>query len=195
MDKAEFLVKMTEVAGLLGMRVEIPGHGYPALYLVGEGERSGKLYARIYEYRHSGKMEISGEYPRFDGQSCSPRDIRPVGISLTKSAEQVAHDIQRRVLPTYRENLAVAWERHDAWTASRERRVKMMMHIACEVDSEVSDRGTIFPPSPWSDHIYNIESYGDDKVQMELTAPEDLAIKILGVIKAHVTGGPNPKEG
>ncbi len=186
MNKEDFTAKMTEVAGLLGMKVADPGHSYLALYLTEEEERSGKLWVRAFSFGASGgKMQVSGEYPRFDGQSCSPKDECPVGISLTKSAKLIAHDIERRVLPTYQENLKVAWERFDAWAASRERREQMMQRIARGVESNVSDRGIIFPSLPWSDFIYKIEPYGNDKVKLEITAPEDLAIKILGVVKAH----------
>ena len=206
MDKAEFTAKMTEVAGVLGMKVEEEDLGYysPALHLIREGERSEKLFARTYS-SGDGKMQVSGVYPRFDGQSCSPvRDMHPVGISLTKTAAQIAHDIERRVLPTYRENLKIAWERFDAWTANREHREKMMQRIAQAVGTrihpvniaghEVRSSGTIFPPAPWSDYVYKIEPHGDDKVVMEIWAPEELAIKILGVVRAHAEAGKQSKE-
>jgi len=196
MDKPEFAAKMTEVAGLLGMTVADPGHSYPALYLVGEGERGGKLYARN-RVSDGDKLMVTGEYPRFDGQSCSPKDERPVGISLTKTPARIAFDIARRMLPTYRENLKVAWERFDFWTARREHREQMMQRIACEVEADyLSDvgRGCIFPPAPWHDFIYKIEPYGDNRVKMEIEAPEELAIKILRVVKAHAEAVQQSKE-
>ncbi|MCJ7663061.1 MAG: hypothetical protein MUO24_02335 [Desulfobacterales bacterium] len=196
MDKPEFHAKITEVAELLGMKVEDPGSNYLVLILVGKGERGGRFYARSWSNDRD-KLMVSGEYPRFDGQSCSPKDERPVGISLAKTAAQIAHDIERRVLPTYRANLAIAWERFDAWTASRERREQMMQRIADEVGANYllgDGRGCIFPPPPWREFIYKIEPRGDDQVTMEIEAPAELAIRILRVVKTHARVVQQSKE-
>ncbi len=61
-----------------------------------------------------GKLHISGTYPDKVQHDTAQRVGHPssINVTITKSAEQIAKDITRRLLPEYREMLAKALKQH-----------------------------------------------------------------------------------
>jgi len=66
----------------------------------------------------AGMLHVSGSWPRgTNGQSYQPyksngdRQKYSINVGLAKTPEQMAREIERRLLPAYRTALAEAWER------------------------------------------------------------------------------------
>lgn len=102
----DFTQLAQEIADALGWTVEPTDEPKPYITLRGRGNE--ELYLRL----DSGRVRISGEYPRLYDQYRVVQWCLPYGehgpsitCAMDRGAEAIADDIQRRLLPEYRELL------------------------------------------------------------------------------------------
>ncbi|MFD2422671.1 hypothetical protein [Amycolatopsis pigmentata] len=104
-----------------GWTVGTSPRGSDGAYLNGpDGERV-HVVLNGYRTQHKGRLWISASYEEF--RKISTRWAPEHGITVTpaKTGDQIAQDIQRRLLPGYRETLAELREQLARWEASEAR--------------------------------------------------------------------------
>lgn len=134
----------------------------------------------------SGKFAIRGAYPPGSNEWINVANMPSIGVSAHRSAEDIAADIRRRLLPNYWEPFAKVKDARDAHDVSRQR---------CEANA--ARLSMILPGSrlhPYANHGAMIYVYGAGlsatvrvqaaNSQLTLTGiPTDLAADILALIR------------
>jgi len=135
------------------------------------------------------RLVVRGEFPEgATGSVYKPAKYTEITCDENKSPEQIARDIERRLMPEYRESLKVLLERIDneeKYITKRSALIeKIARHLALEVrDDDRRDRTRY--PSVWIRYgqaVRDIVAYSDEKVRFEVEADADLAIQILTLI-------------
>ena len=185
MEKVEFNEKMKEVAELLGMTWEDREESWDNRGVFSNPNDLDKKLALSNDgYRAKGRIEISGLYP-LDGQGKHfPQHGYKLEITVaeTKTAEEIARDIRRRVLPAYLKNLAIIKEqiaRADKYHNDRMAKIRQVAdHFGWELQGQ--DKDVIYPDVPG---IYQIEALNDTKVKFRVECSPDTAIRIINIVK------------
>lgn len=136
-----------------------------------------------------GRLVVRGEFPEGAANSVyEPARYTEITCDENKSPEQIARDIERRLMPEYGESLKVVLERIDNEKKYIAKRSAMIQKIANHLGLRVEDddrRDRTRYPNIWIRYgkaVRNIVAYSDEKVKLEVEADADLAIKILAVI-------------
>ncbi len=165
--------KMRAVAGLLRCSIEETESRFVRLRFPGGGE--------IILEESRGRLEIHGSFPRSDGNYRAPRgEKHNISVSAEKSAEQIAHDIQRRLLPGYRKAYELAVKEMKEHEEQQSRQEVLAKHLADILGVEIPKH------DPLEFYAYdpariNGRTSGDD-VKLEITCKPDLAERICRVI-------------
>jgi hypothetical protein len=185
----------------------VPDRGNPHYLRAHDGP---ELHVTLGGFHAEGKLCVSGNYPRdTDGRESAPYTSdrpRDIYISMGKRPDQIARDIERRLLPPYLE----AWEKQLAAVhrrqASRAARDAAMARIAAATVARVQqhrwepDKATLHTPYE-NDGAYCADIKVDDLCRADLTlrnVPEAQAITILNLVYGRVpqqerTRPTNPK--
>ena len=136
-----------------------------------------------------GRLVIRGEFPEGAARNVyDPAKYTEITCDENKSPEQIAKDIERRLMPEYRESLKVVLERIDSEEKYIMKRSAIIEKIAKHLGLGVRDddrRDPMRHPSIWIRYgraVRNIAAYSDEKVKFEVEADADLAIRILTLI-------------
>lgn len=195
MEKEVFKAKVVKVAEALKMEAVFTNrYGEPlidnrAFAQDNLGERlsfSNGCYSGSHK---PGRLVVRGEFPEgATGSVYEPAKYTEITCDENKSPEQIARDIERRLMPEYRESLKVVLERIDNEEKYITKRSAMMDKIAKHLGLGVRDddrRDRTRHPNIWIRYgraVRDILAYSDEKVKFEVEADADLAIKILTVI-------------
>jgi hypothetical protein len=110
MENIDFAQLVQDIADALGWTVEVEQEPRPYITLKGKGDE--KLYLRW----DGGRVRISGKYPRLYDRHrmvgyAIPYGEHPPSITcaVSRGAEAIAQDVERRLLPDYRVLLEKVW--------------------------------------------------------------------------------------
>lgn len=182
MNRELFNHKMTRVAELLSLTWELQEEAYDNRgYLLGSNEE--QIFVCTGGYQNKSSIRISSSYPRdARGQYTAYEMEISINVVETKTADQIAKDIQRRFLPQHRINLAVVQEKIRQSNKYMSDRLANITQIADHFGWELSgqDQETIYCPI---DGVYRIEALNDMNVKFDVQCRPTLAIKILELLK------------
>jgi hypothetical protein len=184
MEKQAFNHKMEAIAKCLGYQWELykeRGDNYG--HLIGSDQI--KISAENGDYKLKGRIQFSSCYPQPKSgyAEYDYRDRIEITVSVDKTSEQIARDIQKRFLPAYLTNLQIIFERtqkSDKYEADKLATIKKVAdHLQVEVPKD-RDRLSIFPDMK---EIYHIEAYSDTEVKFEIKTTPERAIEIIEILK------------
>lgn len=150
-----------------------------------------KLFIRADSYGHKGKFEIIGSYPRDSkGQYINPYDYNEsradkINVSMTKTPEQVAKDIERRLMPEYLLRLAKIKKRideSDNYHLSRQETIKQIAKATgFEISTHVEDGAIYFYDDGLS---IDVKPRSGHKVDISIGGlSSEKAIQVLKLLK------------
>lgn len=150
-----------------------------------------KLFIRADSYQSKGKFEISGSYPRdAKGQYINPYEYNEsradkINVAMTKTPDQIAKDIERRLMPEYLLRLAKVQERissNDNYHSSRQETIKEIASATgFEVSTHVEDGAIYFYDDGFT---IDVKPYSGKEVEIKLSGvSKDNAIQILKLLK------------
>lgn len=155
----------SELAGLLGFSLSREKNYAHYVELVGP-VKNAKISVRVLP--PSGKVSIRGQFP--DDYSLPYGEKSPeISVSLSKSAEQIAKDIERRLFPEYEKMLDVANKRVDEHRAFEYKIANAARDIAATVGGVVEGKGSnsivrLYHSSKLPETLGEIDIHGDDVV-------------------------------
>ncbi len=188
MEIQEFKTKVVAIGEALKMSVifpsdeNIPSHKWANLI-----KDNQKIRISNGGYQNEHKLHISGDFPRTSKEEyCHYGQSPSINVSDSKTAEQVARDIERRFFPIYLPELEKAVNQVNATNLFHEKRraniqkLADYFQVAFKEDKE---------PSIW---VYEkikglgskIEVRGEDTVKFELEVTPEMAVKIFDLLKS-----------
>lgn len=192
MDTQEFKEKVGQIGAILEMSVEFPSDADMSWHrwaYLKNGDRSIRIS------NGSGvdenKFHISGDFPRtikgepgFYGNSQSS-----INVSVSKTPEQIAKDIERRLLPVYLPELGKAVNQVNQINIYHQKRKSNIQKLADYFQIKNSDDWKNNRES--SIYVYGqikglgprIETYGEDTVKFELEVTPEKAIEVFNFLK------------
>jgi hypothetical protein len=156
------------------------------VYLDGEnGQESIHLYSGGYQMKE--RIRISGNFPRTErGESVElyryGEKRHEITVSITKTPEQIARDIQRRFLPRYRELLGGVVERVNKTNQYARTCAQNLLAIKGEplTETEARERAWRFSGS-----VFGEVWVGNESARIEIhSLPIEVARKIMTMVKA-----------
>lgn len=128
-----------------------------------------------------GRIEVLGSFPRSDGDYWGPHGVKySISVSAEKSAEQIARDIERRLLPVYRVAYEVAVKRMNEYDEQAGRQRVLAKRLADVLGIQVSSH------DPTQFHAYepvHVEGrVNSEDVTLKITCSPELAERICGMI-------------
>lgn len=159
------------------------------------GPDGEELYFSIKNETGKGsRLHVRGDYTVGNTYRSPPSELADettsISMSLEKSGEQMAAEIERRLLPGYRKVLAWACQRDAEEKQYEARRIALSKRFAKAIGGEYvvdKDRGREYfnTPSIGGVYLYNI-SASDSTIQFEVrSCPAELAVKIAETIRLY----------
>lgn len=121
------------VARLLGMQFKEHGEReYSATAYMFKDKDGAKIFLQSGDYHNKEKVRVSASYPRLVGGGESVYKNMPdsIQISIKKTPQQIAHDIERRFLPLWQLGAQESAERMEAAIYDRAQRLDIMQRLA-----------------------------------------------------------------
>ena len=179
MEREVFNEKMEMIAGQLGYTWQPDDTWANHGYLIGQDHV--KISVRNDDYPHRGRIEFSSVYPIGRSGCYFTRNHVAITVAETKTPEQIAGDLQKRFLPTYRDNLKKVLAANQDFDDYEARKVATLKTVADYLGEEIRDNRCIYPII---NEIYNIENDGDKFVRIVIhqCTPEK-AIEIIKVLR------------
>lgn len=198
MEKGTFRNKLTEVAGLLNMTAVwsppretaeefTDNRGY---LIQAPNERQPfalTLFVANGGWKAEGRIVVKGEFPRGPKGEFMAYDVKEVSeitVNESKTPEQIAKDIERRLLPGYLRALPDVLRRVKEATdylTERDAEIqKVARYLRVKVNAE-RDR-----PFLWIRYgraVRNIEAYSRDRVKFDVECSGEVAVKVLAVLE------------
>ena len=192
---ADFTAALAPIAEALGDGWSVGTH--PDSY---RGELAGpdgmKIWARTENYRAAsrGRLFFSGSYDGLYDHAWQ-LDRTEISVTTTKTPRQVAADLKRRLLPKYREGLAIARERQAAHDAQEAERDALAAEITEALGSGAENSGTghhghrshahvrLGRYSDAVDAVFKVPS-GTYHVEVEIRVSKDLAVRLAAAVGA-----------
>lgn len=129
LDNAEFELKATRVAALLGYGIMFPSEGRNIANLAHNGKEIS-LDNASYAARHE-RIIIHGGMPRGkDGYYPFGCKAATITVSQDKATKQIVKDIERRLLPKYTANLEkakAAIKKNDDYISGRDEQMRILL--------------------------------------------------------------------
>lgn len=170
--------------------VELPE--FRGAYLKSDGQQSLWM-AQGYDTKSKGRLVIHGDYPGKEGYRLDQHEIT---VAATKTPAQIAKDIERRLLPGYRQTLAerVAKlnrdaEARDKRLALAERLMEAIGPLATLPSNRQEDNHTVvlIPSNSVNKGYGNFNLwYEADKVTIELHSVDaEIAVEIAKALRGR----------
>ncbi len=130
-----------------------------------------------------GRVHVSGHYP--PGFAPPTEERTHITVALSRGAETIARDIQRRFLPPYLEHWADACREQASQAAALARQQAQLEELAAVLDVPVRDYGS----GPWLDWRYGT-AVADIRVRSEAHLklqflPYEVALAICQVLRDY----------
>lgn len=187
MELQEFKDKITEVGAILKMQVEFAKdedmRWNKRAYLKKAQQKIG--ISRNGGYQNTDKLHIFVDFPRTEKREMVHYGESPsINVSETKTPEQIARDIERRLLPAYLPELEKALAQVEQINSRDQKRQANTQKMA--------DYFGVAPQNDREQTIYvydKIKGLGykiaatEDTVKFELEISPEMAIKIFDLLK------------
>jgi len=187
METQAFKNKVNAVGVILKMAVEFPsdedmrwnrrGH------LIKDDQ---KIRISNGDYQNEHKLHIAGDFPTsIKGESGRYGEPISINVSDSKAPEQIARDIEKRLLPIYLPELAKAVDQVNATNLFHQKREANIKKMAEYFGVEFKEDKE---PSIWVYDLIKglglrIEAHGEDNVKFELEITPERAIKVFELLK------------
>ncbi len=189
MEIQEFKTKIEAVAAVLKMAVDFASDEDMRWNLWAHllGPDSQEILVQTGAYKLTGHFRFSGCFPRSETREYSHYGESPsISVSVEKSAEQIARDIERRLMPNYLIALKKAQDQVEASNRYHRMRHETMQKIADYLGGEVKtwDGGK-------NEFLYvdvkgidtRIEPYGENTVKFGVEVTPEMAIRIIDLLR------------
>ena len=190
MELQEFKDKVNQVATILKMSIAFPSdedmrwHKYSHLT-----KEHQKIRISNGAYQEEHKLHISGEFPRtIKGEVGRYGESKSsINVSDSKTPEQIARDIEKRLLPIYLSELEEAVtqvNRTNIYHQKRQANIqKMADYFQVEFKEDNSKEPSIYVCDRMKGLSSRIRVYGEDTVKFELELTPEMAIRVLNLLK------------
>jgi hypothetical protein len=153
------------------------------------------LHASLYFNHHEGKIHVSsdlpkdakGEIPYVEGYGQFGKRMPSINTSFSKTPEQIAKDIERRLMPEYMDVLSKALTRIVSSDSYHSKTEGFAGQIAKLVGVEAKDNKVDFYRSPHpvlNETISRAEVHEDD-VELELRLSYGMTMEVLEFLICH----------
>ena len=154
-----------------------------------------ELHASLYLHHHEGKIRVGtdlpkdtkGEIPYVEGYGQFGKRMPSINISFNKTPQQIAGEIERRLMPEYMDILAKATARIASSDAYHSKTEGFAKEIARLVGVEAKGNKVDFYRSRhpvFRETISRAEVFEDD-VSLELRLSHEMAKKVLEFLIQH----------
>ena len=183
MDIQGFKDKVTKVGDILKMGVEFDSDDNmkwnKRAYLVQDRQRIGILYN---DYQQKFKLYISVVFPCTKKREFVYRSKSPsINVSETKTPEQIARDIEKRLLPAYLPELEKVLDYIQQADNRDQKRLENIQKMA-DYFEVVPQNDIVYTYDQNTGVGYKIEA-NEDTVKFELKVSPEMAIKIFNLLK------------
>ena len=175
---ADFAKLMRSVAKVLGLKYEVTGgeDSDRRMMCRMKGKDGVELWAAGSSWhRKTGRICISGLLPREGGQN----GCNEITVSDTKTPEQIAADVKRRVMPEYMEKLAKANEAIDSANA-----YQALTHATCDALIKATF-GQRHKDNVYGPGIPSMDVSGDKIAFKVYSVSLPCMLELLKVLKRH----------
>lgn len=154
-------------------------------FLIGpEGARI-LMDTNVWRRSEQGRIVLRGITPHGLHEHAPIRDhTTAISVSQTKDATQIARDVQRRLLPSYRAYLAAALANKNHHEARDAARAALAAELATRLGPEVTVRGIDgnLRVGDYTDGGTVTVPFSDDEVHFDLRFPQPLALDLATAI-------------
>ena len=188
MEIQEFKEKVGQVGAILEMTVEFPSDEdmkwNKFAYLIKEHQKIGIRHGG---YQNASKFHIDGDFPRAENGGYSHYGQSPsINVSDSKTPEQIARDIEKRLLPVYLPELEKAIkqvEQANVYDQKRRANIQKMADYF-QVEFREDNQGlSIYAHDLIKGLGPRIEVYGENTVKFELELTPERAIEVFNILK------------
>jgi hypothetical protein len=186
MEPKEFRDKVNQIGIILSMTIEFPPdedmkwHRWAYLK---------KDYQSIrISNGDENKLHISGDFPKsIKGESSRYGEPIDINVSTSKTPEQIAREIEKRLLPIYLPELKKAVNQVNQTNIYHQKRQKNIQKMAEYFGVEFKEDKE---PSIWVYGKINgldshIKAQGEDTIGFELELTPEMAIKVFDLLKGE----------
>jgi hypothetical protein len=191
METQEFKNKVEAISKLLKMAVEFPSdedmrwnkYGY-----LTEGHKKLRISSTVYNEKNH-HLTIWADFPRTDkGEYAFYGHKHPeINVSDQKTPEQIARDIERRLMPEYTKELQEVVDRIEKTNLYNQRQKENIQKLAdyfgVEFKEKDRDRPTIWVYDKIKGLSSTIEACREETVKFSLEVTPVLAMKIFDLMK------------
>lgn len=163
--------KMSQVAKILGYSVELDTEGLNIARLMSEPDGDPRFYEDISIRSYDDRLSICGWYPRAkDGCWLAHNLDSSITVTEKKTAEQVVKDMERRLLPDYRKNLATVIRNIKEYEQAGAKQEACLQELALVCGAEVNQVDKFI----W----YTVRK---EKVEVRVSSPDSVSLEIRGI--------------
>ncbi len=190
MELQEFKNKVSQVAVILKMDVQFPPdedmRWHRWVHLI-KGHQKIRISNGDYQNEH--KLHIAGEFPKsIKGESSRYGNPVDINASDSKAPEQIARDIEHRLLPIYLPELEKAVDQVNSTNLFHQKRQANIQKMADYFQVELKEDHNNTDPSIY---VYErikglgsrLDACGEDKIKFELELTPEMAIKVFDLLK------------
>ena len=187
METQEFKNKIEEVGKIIGMIADFPSdedmHWHRWAHLKKDQQ---SIRVSNGDYQEQNKLHISGAFPTsIKGESSRYGNPIDINVSVSKTPEQIARDIERRLLPLYLPELEKAIDRVNRMNTYHQKREanirKMAEYFGVEFKPDKDPSIYVYDKIPGLGS--RIETSGEENVKFTLEVAPDLTIKVFDLLK------------
>ena len=188
MEIQEFKEKVGQVGAILEMTVEFPSDEdmkwNKFAYLIKEHQKIGIRHGG---YQNASKFHIDGDFPRAENGGYSHYGQSPsINVSDSKTPEQIARDIEKRLLPVYLPELEKAIKQVEQANVYDQKRRANIQKMADYFQVEFREDGrepVIYLYGKLEGLCSKIELVGEDRIKFGLELTPQIAIKVFDLLK------------
>ena len=187
METQEFRNKINQIGTILKMSVEFPSdedmkwHKWAHLT---KDHQKIRISNGAYQNEH--KLHISGDFPRsIKGEPSHYGNPVDINVSDSKTPEQIARDIEKRLLPAYLPELKKAVDQENSTNIYHQKRQANIQKMAdyFGVEFKEDKEPSIYVYDRIKGLGSRIEAYGENTIKFELELLPEVAIKVFDLLK------------
>ena len=187
METQEFKDKVNQVGNILKMSVQFPSEEdmrwHKWAYLTKDSQ---SIRISNGSYQKENKLHIAGDFPKSTkGESSHYGEPISINVSVSKTPEQIARDIEKRLLPVYLPELEKAVNQTNSTNIYHQKREANIRKMAeyFGVEFKEDKEPSIYVYDRIKGLGSRIEAYGEDTIKFELELTPEIAIKVSNLLK------------